>query len=241
MEPEILRQALRRGADCPAVEVLGRYADGALPPAERSAAAAHIGTCTVCQSELALLQTFASGEIRSDERDAVNAVVGELRRRESEIIPAPALPEIRQSRFALWFGSSRHVLSLAVVLLAVVGGYLIFDSKPPRLPSSVVYDGGTTRSLTVELRAPIGDLVAAPQRLEWRPVSGAVRYRARLMEVDRRELWSIETAATEVDLPGPVRALIVPAKTLQWQVTAYDASNSPIGESSVERFRLARP
>jgi hypothetical protein len=61
------------------------------------------------------------------------------------------------------------------------------------------------------------------------------------MEVDRRELWSTETAATDVDLPESVRALIVPAKTLQWQVTAYDASNSPIAESSLERFRLATP
>lgn len=240
MEPEILRRALRADAGCPTTEVLGRYADDALPPAESAAAAAHIDRCVTCQSELALLHAFANGEVRADERDAVDAIVAGLRRRESDIIPTPALPGIRQSRFAL-FGSLRHAMSLAVVLLAVVGGYLIFQSRPPRLPSNVVYDGGSTRSLTVELRAPIGDQVAVPQRLEWRPVSGAVRYRARLMEVDRRELWSIETAAIAVDLPEPVRALIVPAKTLQWQVTAYDGSNAPIGESSLERFRLARP
>jgi Putative zinc-finger len=240
MEPEILTQALQPGADCPPMDALGRYADGALPPAERAAAAAHINACASCQSELALLQTFADGAIRDEERSAVVQIVAELRRREPEIFTAPALPEIRQSRFAL-LGSFRHALSLATVLLAVVGGYLIFNSTPPRLPSDAVSYRGVTRSLTVDLRAPIGDQVAAPQRLEWRPVSGAVRYRVRLMEVDRRELWTIETAATAVDLPEPIRALVVPAKTLLWQVTAYDASTAPIGESSVERFRLARP
>jgi putative zinc finger protein len=240
MAPKILTQALQPGADCPALDVLGRFADDALPPAERRAAAAHIGGCAVCQSELALLQTFADGDVRDDERSDVRAIVAELRRRESEIFPAPAAPEIRQSRFAL-FGSLRHALSLATVLLAVVGGYLIFQSTPPRLPSDAVSDAGATRSLTVELRAPIGDQAAAPQRLEWRPVPGAARYRARLMEVDRTELWSIDTTATAVEIPEPIRALVVPAKTLQWQVTAYDASNAPVGESSLERFRLARP
>jgi len=35
-----------------------------------------------------------------------------------------------------------------------------------------------------------------------------------------------------------VRARIVPAKTLLWQVTAYGASNAPLAESDVARFRL---
>jgi hypothetical protein len=83
-------------------------------------------------------------------------------------------------------------------------------------------------------------VIAAPQRLEWRPVSGAVRYRVRLMEVDRRELWSIDTAGTAADLPEPIRALAVPAKTLLWQVTAYNAASAVIAESGQERFRLAR-
>jgi len=240
MEPEILRRTLQPGAGCPPIEALGRYADGVLPPAERAAAASHIERCATCQGVLALLHAFAEGAIAEHERAAVRDIVGELERREPEILRSPAVPEIRRSRFML-FGSLRHALSLATVLLAVVGGYFIFNSTPPRLPADAVSGGGTTRSLAVELRAPIGDQVAAPQRFEWRPVSGAVRYRVRLMEVDRRELWSTESAATAVDLPEPIRALIVPAKTLLWQVTAYDASNAAIGESSPGRFRLAQP
>jgi hypothetical protein len=240
MEPEILTDALRPGADCPSLDVLGRYADAALPPAERAALATHLGGCSSCQSELTLLQTFAAGAVREDERGAVRAIVAELRRRESAIFAQETAPTIRQPRFAL-FGSLRHAMSLATVLLALVGGYFLFNTTRPRVPSDAVSDGGATRSLTVELRAPIGDVVAAPQRLEWGPVSGAVRYRARLMEVDRREVWSTETAATTAELPVPIRALAVPAKTLLWQVTAYSAANAVIAESSPERFRLARP
>jgi hypothetical protein len=240
MEPEILTHALQPGADCPALDTLGRHADNALTPRERAAIGAHVHSCAVCQSELALLQTFAAGEVRDDERNAVRDIVSELRRREHAIFSAHASPEIRRSRFAL-FGSFRHALSLATVLLAVVGSYYIFSSTPPRLPSDAGSGTEVTRSLAVELRAPLGDQMAAPQRLEWRPIAGAARYRARLMEVDRRELWSVETTATTADLPEPVRALVVPAKTLLWQVTAYDASNAPIAESSPERFRLARP
>ena len=240
MEREILNEALRPGADCPALDVLGRYADATLPPAQRAGVATHVGGCASCQSELALLQTFAAGAVQDGEQGAVRAIVAELRRRESAIFAQEAVPTIRQPRFVL-FGSLRHALSLATVMLALVGGYFLFNTTRPRVPSDAASEGGATRSLTVELRAPIGDVAAAPQRLEWRPVAGAVRYRVRLMEVDRRELWSSETAATAADLPEPIRALAVPAKTLLWQVTAYDAANAMIAESGQERFRLARP
>ena len=79
-----------------------------------------------------------------------------------------------------------------------------------------------------------------PARLQWQPVSGAARYRVRLSEVDRQEIWSSDTVDAAIDLPPDVRARIVPGKTLVWQVTAYGASNAPIAESSAERFRLVR-
>ena len=127
---------------------------------------------------------------------------------------------------------------LAVVLLAAAGGHEFSTSSPPDLAASGSGRGGASRSLAVELVAPRGDQAAVPRRLEWRPLHGAVRYRARLAEVDRHEVWSIETSATAVDLPEPVRALVLPAKTLVWDVTAFDPADAPIGESPPERFRL---
>jgi hypothetical protein len=239
MEPEILTEALQPGADCPPLEVLGRYADAALPPAERAAVSVHVGGCASCRSELMLLHTFAAGEVRDDERSAVGAIVAELRRREAAIFVRDTAPTTPRPRFAL-FGSLRHAMTLATVLIALVGGYFLFNTTRPHVPSDVS-DRGATRSLTLEPRGPIGELQAAPQRFEWRSVAGAVRYRVRLMEVDRRELWSVDTPATMVALPEPVRALAVPAKTLVWQVTGYNAAGAVIAESDEVRFRVARP
>ena len=66
----------------------------------------------------------------------------------------------------------------------------------------------------------------------------AVRYRVRLMEVDRQELWSTSTSALGVDLPAPVRASIAPGRTLLWDVTAYDAAGAAIAESGTQSFRV---
>jgi hypothetical protein len=149
------------------------------------------------------------------------------------------LPESPVRRW-LWAGSLRPALALAVVLLAVVGGYYLINPAVPRLPTDIGSSPEATRSLTVAVRAPIGDQAAVPDRLQWEAVSGAARYHVRLSEVDRREIWSNDTVDTAIDLPPDVRARIVPGKTLVWQVTAIGASNAPVAESNAERFRLVR-
>ena len=95
-----------------------------------------------------------------------------------------------------------------------------------------------TRSLAVTVRGPVGDQVESPQRFEWLAVDGAVRYRVRLMEVDRRELWSTSTSALAVDLPPPIRTSIAPGRTLLWDVTAYDAAGAAIAESGTQSFKV---
>jgi hypothetical protein len=239
METKLLIQALQPGVDCPTVEVLGRYADNALVRCEEATITAHIDACTVCRSELTLLRTFSRGIVRHDELRMAREIVALLQRRETPIAAAPTARKTWMPRFGL-FRPLHLTMSLAVVLLAVSGSYFIFTTSPPELPSTLALGVGVTRSLAVQLDRPRGELTAAPQRLEWRRVPGAARYRARLMEVDRLELWSIETAATTADLPAAIRARVVPGKTLVWQVTAYDAADAPIAESHLEPFRLAR-
>jgi len=237
MERKILSDALKPGPDCLSIEYIGHYADGALPAAERVVASAHIEACANCQAELALLRAFAATTVRDDEAESVRAGVAALRRRESDILGSGRREASSLGQWgSVWL--FRHAISLAAVLLLVVGGFYLLNPAPPRLPTNVSSGDEVTRSLTVAVRAPIGEQVDAPARLEWQPVTGAVRYRVRLMEVDRHELWSTDVAATSVDLPQDVRARIVPAKTLLWQVTAYGASNAPLAESDVARFRL---
>ena len=237
MEKELLHGALKPGPDCVPIDELGRYADGALAPQERASVAAHVEACANCQAELALLRAFTGATVRDGERDAVRNGVARLRQRESEIFADE--PHEGSARTKGPFRAIRPALSLAAVLLAVVGSFYLFKSDAPRLPSNVGRETEAMRSLTVSVRTPVGDQVEAPERFEWQPVSGAVRYHVALMEVDRRELWAIDTSDTSVTLPAAVRRQIVPSKTLLWQVKAVGAADAPIAESGVERFRVA--
>jgi Putative zinc-finger len=237
MYTEVIRCALQPGVNCLQLDVLGRYADAALSPLEHAAALRHLDACVACRGEVALLRAFASGRVAEQERRAVRAIVRQLRRRERLLVEARSGPSGAARRSPL-SGSSRIALALAVVLLAVGIGHQFSTSIPADFAARSSIGGGASRSLAVELVGPHGDQPAAPRRLEWRRLNGAVRYRAALIEVDRHEVWSIETSATAVDLPERVRALVLPAKTLVWHVTAYNAAGAPIGESPPDRFRL---
>ena len=239
MEEEPLTSALRPGPECPSIERLGRYADGALTPEERRHEEAHIATCANCQAELTLLQAFATSAVRDEEAEIVRRGVEQLRRREPEIFDGGRLhdPSIRRW-LSLW--SLRPALALAAVLLALGGGYYLTNPAAPRLPTDIGSSPDATRSLTIVVKGPIGDQTGVPERLQWEPVRGAARYRVRLSEVDRHEIWSSDTTDTTVDLPRDVRARIVPGKTLVWQVSAFGESNVPIADSNTERFRVVR-
>jgi hypothetical protein len=211
MEDEILRKVLAPGADCLSIEQLGRYADGALGRADRAAADRHIRQCLNCQAELGLLKTLTANGVRT---------------------PEPAVVR---------FTAFRLVSMAAVLLVAIAAGsfYLLVNRTAPELPGRVTSGDEVTRSLAVTVRGPVGDQLEAPRRFEWLGVDRAVRYRVRLMEVDRHEIWSTSSTAPEVDLPPAVRTSITPGRTLRWDVTAYDAAGAAIAESGLQSFRLA--
>jgi len=238
MEDKSLSTALGPGPSCLPIERLARYADGLLSDDERRADAAHLAACAHCETELALLQSFASGAVRDEESAIVDAGAAQLRRRESEIL-GPLRDHQRETSRTWWSLSSwRPALTLAVLLLSIGGSYYLLNPTAPRLPTDVGTGQDAIRSLGITGLEPDGDQMAVPNRLRWDPVAGASRYRVRLTEVDRNEIWSGESAGTSIELPTAVQARLSPAKTLVWQVTAYDASNAAIAESDARRFRL---
>jgi hypothetical protein len=240
MEREILKAALAPGPDCLSLDQLGRYADDALVAAERSAAAAHVRTCLNCQAELALLQAFTSSPILPEEAGIVRDGAARLEQRASEIAGAGAG---RRTSGHRWLSAAMPRLAglVAAVLLSVVAARFYFQSpEAPVLPTGVGTADEVTRSQGISIRGPVGDQAEPPRRLEWIAVAGASRYRVRLMEVDRREIWSASTAVAGIDLPPEVRALSVPFKTLLWDVTAYDSSGGATADSGPQAFRLVR-
>jgi hypothetical protein len=237
MESERLKRALDAGPDCPSIQRLAYYADGLLPVAELQAHETHISACAHCLTELELLRAFTTMAVDRDEE--VADAVAWLRRRETEIFgPNPN----DQHSWKKWFslGRLQPALTLAAVLVAMAAGYYLKNPSAPRLPADVGTGTETTRSMRVHLNDPRGDVTAVPERLTWETVSGASGYHVRLMETDRQEIWSSDVVNPAADLPTDVRARIRPAKTLQWQVTAFGADHRPIAESDSQRFRLLK-
>ena len=239
MEDEILRTALAPNAECLSIEQLGRYADGTLGAEERTAAATHIQRCLSCQAELALLHAVTSSGVRPEEAGIVRDGAARLQQRMTEI---GAADRVRPGSPRRWVGFRTFpVAAVAAVLLAGIATgsvYLLLIRRAPGLPGSVTTGDEVTRSLAVMVRGPVGDQVESPRRFEWLGVDRAARYRVRLMEVDRGEVWSTSTSALGVDLPPAVGTSIAPGRTLLWDVTAYDAADAAIAESGTQSFRL---
>ena len=239
MEDEILRGALAPNAACLSVEQLGRYADGALSAEEQAAAATHIRQCLSCQAELALLQAVISSGVRPEEAEIVRDGAARVEQRTREFLDAG---RVRPSPRSRWFGLGTFPrAAVAAVLLVGIatGSFFLLTRKAPQLPGSVTTGDEVTRSLALVVRGPVGEQGESPRRFEWVPVDRAVRYRVRLLEVDRHEVWSTSTSAPGVDLPPAVRTSIAPGRTLLWDVTAYDASDKVIAESGMQSFRVA--
>jgi anti-sigma factor RsiW len=241
MEDEILRSALAPGSECLSTEQLGRYADGALGADDRTAAAAHLERCVTCRTELALMQEMTSAAIRAEEMDLVREGTTRLEQRSAEVFAANREGTGSDAR-PFRFGAFPLAAFAAVVLMVVAASSFYFlRQRAPELPGSVTTGGEVTRSLAVTVRAPVGDQQEPPQRFEWLAVDRAVRYRVRLLEVDRSEVWSAVTPALEAELPVSVRATIAPGRTLLWDVTAYDAAGAAVSESGLQSFRVVPP
>src|SRR5262245_25129100 len=220
MEREVLKSALAPGAACLSLEQLALYADGALGAEEKAAADDHVRGCLNCQAELDLLHAVTSTGVRREEADMVREGVARLEQRAPEILEGAGDTAPVHARRWLRFGMP-PLAAVAAVVLLVVGGLYLRVPRAPELPSDVTTGGEVTRSLAVTVRGPVGDQAEAPRRLEWLAVDGAARYRVRLMEVDRREVWSTTTSAVGVDLPLSVQGSLTPGRTLTWDVTAY--------------------
>jgi hypothetical protein len=215
------------GPDCLAIDDLVQSLEGGQGDIQKENAAKHVSTCAYCKAELAMFQTFADGNVRSEERRDVEAIVSKLRRNS----PVPSESWwTRLLQIRIW--APAGVAFASIVLVVVLWG--------PGRPGGpeVSGPGDVMRSHAVTLIAPLGDLPEAPEQLRWNGVSGATGYRVRLSEVDHTELWSGATAGTEIALPDDIRRKITPLKTLDWQVLAVDDRSSTLADSGLRQFRV---
>lgn len=197
----------------------------------RRLAEAHLSCCAHCQTELALFREFETPRSRPDERAHVEAIARRLR--ESE--PATTLPWWKR----LWTPRIMAPVALGFATLLVV----IAVGIQPRSSTTRPFVPGSNevvRSQSIEVTGPVGDVAQRPSEIRWQAFTGAARYRIRLMEVDRTELWTATLTGNRATLPAGVRDRIVPLKTLLWEVAALDESGAVVASSGLERFRLQR-
>jgi hypothetical protein len=188
--------------------------------------------------DLERLGRYADGVLPAAEQAAADAHVHGCLNCQAELALMRAITSgASESPSRRWLRSGMAPLAAAAAVALVVAGSFLLRAKAPELPSATT-GPEVTRSLAVGVRAPLGDQAEAPRRFEWTAAAGAARYRVRLLEVDRREVWSTSTAGLVAELPPDVRATMAPGRTFLWEVTAYDTSGAVIGESGPQAFHL---
>jgi hypothetical protein len=238
-EKRFFKTALGPGDGCPDVGQLEQFlTEGSTPPV---ALTAHVESCAFCQTEVQLLREFHVGPNRETDTAAVQAITSRLRARSNEIFRREAPPQAatgepwwRSLWRAPWF-SPAALAAAAIVVLVAIG--LQTRIAPPALRPPGA-EPEVLRSNAIIVTAPSGDIAQAPAEIRWQPAPGAAKYKVRLLEVDGQELWSAETAQSMVQIPGAIRARIVPAKTLLCQVSAFDEAGRQIAISDTVRFRV---
>ena len=221
------RQALGAGPDCLSVDQLSRDLS--------SDAQRHLDGCSRCQAELRMWQEFQNPAANEDED--VRDLVGELKSRlatshsESEADLTNVMTQTSSSSWRRWAAA-------AVVVLAAGLVYGVLDREPGLTPRT---DQPVYRGDAIDMLSPRGDVDVVPARLEWREVTGAVRYDVRVLEVDGTELWSASSSAPGVAIPPEVAALLVPGKTVSWDVSAVGQDGGVLIRSDRQQFRVQPP
>ena len=240
-EDDLLKAALGRTGDCPALESL--EAAETNPDVQR-----HLAGCSRCRTELAMLREFRGAEPRAEEMASVEWIASELRRRSPELAgPAPVVhpqPASPRDRLRAWTGGlfapqRRRTLSLAAVALLVVvaaGVYLRPGANFERPSPS----GGTAvwRSGEFAAVSPLGDVTEAPSEFRWQTVPGAATYSIQLVEVDRTVVWSADSTRTSIEVPAEIRQKLKPARAFHWQVVARNAGGQNIASTDLQTFHI---
>jgi hypothetical protein len=208
--------------------------DPATPSEVSAPLRAHIAECEQCETEFTLFQRFLEEEPGEQELADVEWI-------EKRLGPAKEKPH-RQNWFQkLWASgpAPKWAVSLAMLLIVVAGGLELRRMQQGQLPGEEG-TSGVVRSASVELVGPAGDIVEKPNTFEWKPVPGATAYVLKVMEVDGTVVAEQKAESNSAPADSKLGELFLPGKTLQWQVTAVDATGKQLAESPVEKFRVVR-
>jgi hypothetical protein len=227
-EDGLLRSALGPTPECPPLEMLESL---------DAKGRAHVEGCAWCSNELAMLTEFQAVDVRPEEAASVAWIESELARRAAPAPVAAKPAESLWSRIQSWMGSWQMVpVAVAALLLVMAGGMYLRQGNEGLRP--VPHGEQVWRSQSFRAIAPVGDVAAAPAEFQWEAVPGAAKYRVRVTEVDRTEIWRSETPDTRSELPAVLRAQMTAGRSFQWTAAALDASGRTISETGLQSFHI---
>lgn len=237
-EREILQASLGPSADCPPLDELLREA-GTGAPAGESVVSLHLKSCTYCQSELSLWQSFENpGPSGADVRKVISRLGEKMAARLVRRRPEGQAGSGWRRWFTLQW-STPAWLATAACLLLVTGVVLeLRNSGHHSDLGDVSPSPAILRSFDIAVVSPSGDVSERPREIRWELVRGATKYEVSLLEVDRTEIWRTSGTSDRVSLPPEVQARVVPTKTLLCEIQAFDAFGTKLGDSGPVRFRL---
>ena len=219
---EALRSALRRSADCVPIENLDIPLD--------ADARRHLDGCVRCQTEFALWENLREAAHDAGDGAASQWIAAEVRRRR-----APSAAAAKSPAWWTFFAPRTALAAAAVVTLIASGVFVTWDREPQVDPPSTA--AGIYRSSEIQRVAPLDEVQVPPSELEWKAVKDAARYEVTVLEVDGTVLWRGATSDSRIRLPQAIVSIIVPGKSLLWEVRALNTAGAGIGQSETLRFR----
>jgi hypothetical protein len=226
-----IEEVFRSRAECPPIEELVLMLEGGSGPEQKQSCEEHVAHCVHCEAELALFLRFESGQPGREEREPVAAIVARLRK-QSPAKPSAWWREVWRPRILM--PASAALATLAIVIAINVERSPLL--REPSAPAGL----DVVRSGRLVVIAPVNDITQTPRELRWQAVRGAARYRVRLLEVDKTELWRATVTDSRAVLPPEIAARVTPLKTLLWDVEGVDEAGRPVASSGIQTFRLLR-
>jgi hypothetical protein len=229
---KLWQQAASATEDCLPLETLEKLAENS---SADSKAAAHLNSCSHCQTELSMLKSFEEAKPSPDEGGAVAWIAAQLERRQA----TPARPS-SLAPVPFWRTLLRvpYLAGAAAMVAVLVLGISLYQSNSDHPGIGPHKDIGTYRTGEIKLQSPAGELAQAPAEFRWEPYSGAATYKLELTDVLGKPLASAASTEPQLTATPAMSAAMHAGMPLNWKVTAFDGAGKKIAESSGGNFKI---
>ena len=227
------QEAASATEDCLPLETLEKLADNAAADPQ---AARHLASCAHCQTELSMLKSFEEATPSAGEGAAVAWIAAQLQRQQSaptQKSPAP--------RVSFWrnFLRAPYLAGAAAAIVVLALGISLYNSNPGsgglKQPPVI---GKNYRSAEIKLLGPVGEQAQAPVEFRWEAVAGAAKYQVELTDVLGKPLAAATSTQPQLATTAAMKAAMRSAMPVNWKVTAFDAAETKIAESSGGNFKI---